>query len=56
MKDGHLGIWVGVVLLFAGLVLALVFTKSDAFALGGAGLIVAGALAIAISYEDTTET
>jgi len=55
MTDRHPGIWVGVVFMVAGLVFALVFTERDAFALGGAGLIVAGALSIAISFEDNTE-
>lgn len=55
MSDRHPGIWVGVAFMVAGLVLALVFTRRDAFALGGAGLIVAGALAVAISVEDNSE-
>ncbi len=52
MNDRHPGVWIGVVFMVSGLVLALIFTRRDAFALGGAGLIVAGALAIAISFED----
>ena len=54
MSERHPGIWVGLLFMVTGLVLALVFTERDAFALGGAGLIVAGALAVAISYEDNT--
>lgn len=55
MNDRHPGVWVGVVFMTAGLILALIFTERDAFALGGAGLIVAGALAIAVSFEEKTE-
>lgn len=52
MNDRHLGVWFGVAAMVTGLILALIFTRRDAFALGGAGLIVAGALAVAISFED----
>lgn len=55
MGERHPGVWVGIVLMVVGLVMALLLTKKDAFALLGAGLIVAGGLAIAISYEDASE-
>lgn len=55
MGERHPGVWVGVVLMAVGLFMALVLTQRDAFALGGAGLIVAGALAVAISFEDIAD-
>lgn len=50
-----LGVWVGTVCMVAGLFMALVLTKRDAFALGGAGLLVAGALAIVTSIDDSSQ-
>ncbi len=56
MNDRHPGIWVGLVAMLTGLAFVLLVTDSDAFALGGAGLIVVGALAIAVSIEDSSRT
>lgn len=57
MGEGRvgLGVWVGIACMIAGLIMALVLTRRDAFALGGAGLMVAGALAIVTSLEDSSE-
>lgn len=49
------GVWLGVACMVAGLIMALVLTRRDAFALGGAGLLVVGALAVATSIDDTSE-
>ncbi len=48
------GVWLGAACMVAGLVMALLLTKRDAFALGGAGLLVAGALAIVTSIDDSS--
>ena len=54
MRDRNVGIWVGAVFIVVGLVFALLITDKDAFALGGAGLIVIGALAVATSFDDVS--
>lgn len=48
------GVWLGAACMVAGLIMALLLTKRDAFALGGAGLLVAGALAIVTSIDDSS--
>ncbi|MBS1847297.1 MAG: hypothetical protein JST73_03380 [Actinobacteria bacterium] len=55
MRDHHIGFWVGGVLMAVGLFMSVVLTRHDAFALGGAGLIVIGALAVAVSFVDAPE-
>ena len=55
MPDG--GVWtvLGLVAMVAGFVMILTFTQSDAWALGGAGLVVVGALCAAICFDDRTD-
>lgn len=55
MGEPGFGFWFGTVSMVLGLVLILASTNSDAFALGGAALLVVGALTTAISFDDRTE-
>lgn len=55
MGEPGFGFWFGTVAMAIGMVLILASTHSDAFALGGAALVVVGALTTAISFDDRTE-
>ncbi len=54
MPELGFGLVFGVLAMVAGLVLVLTFTESNLPALGGAGLIVIGALCVAINFDDRT--
>lgn len=55
MGDPGFGFWFGAVAMAMGIVLILASTHSDAFALGGAALVVVGSLCTAISFDDRTD-
>ena len=52
MAEGKVGLIIGVVAMVTGLVLIMAFIHSDRAGLGGAGLIVLGAMLTAISFDD----
>lgn len=52
MGNGKVGLVIGIVAMVTGLVLIMVFIHSDRAGLGGAGLIVLGAMLTAISFDD----
>ncbi len=53
MGERHVGFWLGFAAVIAGLVMVLFLTDRDVFALGGCGLVVVGAMMMAISFEDS---
>lgn len=55
MTDGGVGVKVGGVAMFAGLLLIVILNTSDFAALGGGGLMVLGALIAAISFDDRSD-
>ncbi len=56
MPELGFGLVFGVLAMIAGLVMVLTFTETNGLALGGAGLIVVGALCVAINFDDRTES
>ncbi len=52
MGERRVGFWLGWAAIVAGLVFALVFTSREGLALGGCGLIVIGAMSVAIGFDD----
>lgn len=52
MREHGVGLWVGLVVVLVGLFLVVVLNENDAAALGGSALIVFGAMAGALSFNE----